>query len=89
MRLNSLICSHYKNKVEQKPGWNKETIKWCLEEAKKAKLTERDYWGALVLDEMKIQVIFISGLKLYTCTVGNQAIYINDNTEHCTDIFKL
>ena len=50
------IFSCYKNKIDQKPGWNKETLKWCLEEATKAKLTDKDYWGALVLHEMKIQI---------------------------------
>lgn len=32
-------------------------LKWCLEEAKKNNLKEQDYWGAFVLDEMKIQVV--------------------------------
>ncbi len=31
---------------------------WCLDEAKKNNLQEQDYWGGLILDEMKIQVIF-------------------------------
>ncbi|KXJ08431.1 hypothetical protein AC249_AIPGENE28430 [Exaiptasia diaphana] len=45
----------YKNKVDQAPGWNDNLLQWCLEEAKKANLRKEDYWGAFVLDEMKIQ----------------------------------
>lgn len=51
-----MFFSHYKNKTDQCPGWNEEIIGWCLDEAKKNKLAEADYWGGLVLDEMKIQV---------------------------------
>ena len=29
---------------------------WCLNEAKKNNLQEQDFWGGLILDEMKIQV---------------------------------
>lgn len=47
----------HKNKIEQAPGWNNNLIKWCLDEAKKANLKKEDYWGAFVLDEMKIQVL--------------------------------
>jgi hypothetical protein len=47
---------YYKNSVDQKPGWNRETIAWCKHEAERQKLKEQDYWGCLVLDEMKIQV---------------------------------
>ena len=46
----------HKNKVEQKPGWDANLLKWCLQEAKKANRKEQDYWGGFVLDEMKIQV---------------------------------
>ena len=42
--------------MEQKPGWDADLLKWCLQEAKKANLKEQDYWGGFVLDEMKIQV---------------------------------
>lgn len=52
MKKTIIYCSYYKNKIEQKPGWNNETLNWCLDEA-------IDYWGALVLDEMKIQVFII------------------------------
>lgn len=53
-------CSHYKNKIEQKPGWHSEMLKWCLMQAKESNLKEQDFWGGFVLDEMKIQVdIFI------------------------------
>lgn len=51
-----LDCSYHKNKVEQKPGWNREILNWCVEEAKKNNLKDEDYWGGFVLDEMKIQV---------------------------------
>ena len=47
---------YYKNSVDQKPGWNRETIEWCKHEAERQKLKEQDYWGALVFDEIKIQV---------------------------------
>ena len=46
---------HYKNKREQKPGWNRHIIEWCLKDAKEKKLKPQDYWGGLVLDEMKIE----------------------------------
>lgn len=46
----------HKNKVEQKPGWDANLLKWCLQEAKKANRKEQDYWGGFLLDEMKIQV---------------------------------
>lgn len=59
MKKTIIYCSYYKNKIEQKPGWNNETLNWCLDEAKKAMLKDSDYWGALVLDEMKIQVFII------------------------------
>lgn len=48
---------YYKNKVEQKPGWNINLLKWCLQEAQSNKLNSQDYMGGLVLDEMKIQVL--------------------------------
>jgi hypothetical protein len=47
---------YYKNSVDQKPGWNRETIAWCKHQAERQKLKEQDYWGGSVLDEMKIQV---------------------------------
>ena len=46
----------HKNKVEQKPGWNWEMLLWCLNEAKKNNLQEQDFWGGLILNEIKIQV---------------------------------
>ncbi|KAM7437563.1 hypothetical protein ABFA07_012832 [Porites harrisoni] len=45
----------YKNKVEEKPGWNDQVLKWCLETAQEKNLREEDYWGGFVIDEMKIQ----------------------------------
>lgn len=47
----------YKNKVQDSPGWNDQILGWCLEAAKEKQLRKEDYWGGLVLDEMKIQVI--------------------------------
>ena len=46
----------HKNRITQTPGWNREVLKWCLEEAREKKLTKADYCGGLVIDEMKIQV---------------------------------
>ena len=31
-------------------------LKWCRETAQEKNLTEEDYWGGFVIDEMKIQV---------------------------------
>ena len=31
-------------------------MEWCKEEAKKKNLKDCDYWGGLVIDEMKIEV---------------------------------
>ncbi|KAK3746723.1 hypothetical protein QZH41_018762, partial [Actinostola sp. cb2023] len=45
----------YKNKREQQPGWQRETVEWCLEAAKENNLKECDYWGGFVIDEMKVQ----------------------------------
>ena len=47
---------YYKNKIEQKPGWDENMLKWCLEEAKANNLKPQDYMGGFILDEMKIQV---------------------------------
>lgn len=48
--------SMYKNKTDQKPGWDREVMKWCLREAKEKNLREQDFWGGFILDEMKVQV---------------------------------
>ncbi|CAB3991554.1 Hypothetical predicted protein [Paramuricea clavata] len=50
------LIRYYKNSVDQKPGWNLETIAWCKHETECQKLKEQDYWVGLVLDEMKIQL---------------------------------
>ena len=42
--------------MEEKPGWNDQVLKWCLETAQEKNLREEDYWGGFVIDEMKIQV---------------------------------
>jgi len=47
---------YYKNKNEQKPGWQRNIVEWCKYEAKRIGLQEADYWGGFVLEEMKIQV---------------------------------
>ena len=46
----------YKNRVAEQNGWNDALLEWCLMEAKKHNLREKDYWGGFVIDEMKIQV---------------------------------
>ncbi|KAK3744013.1 hypothetical protein QZH41_004823 [Actinostola sp. cb2023] len=46
---------YHKNKTDQKPGWNRDMLHWCLREANAKKLKEQDFWGGFVLDEMKIQ----------------------------------
>lgn len=46
----------YKNKIEEKPGWNDEVLQWCLQTAQEKNLRKEDYWGGFVIDEMKIQV---------------------------------
>ena len=50
---------YYKNTVNQEDGCNQEVINWCKTEAQSQQLKPADYWGGLVLDEMKIQVNFI------------------------------
>ena len=42
--------------MDEQPGWNDCVLKWCAQEAKERNLQEQDYWGGLVIDEMKIQV---------------------------------
>ena len=46
----------YKNKVQEKPGWNEQVLRWCMEAAQEKELNKSDYWGGFVIDEMKIQV---------------------------------
>ncbi|XP_078384471.1 uncharacterized protein LOC144666905 [Oculina patagonica] len=46
----------YKNKVDEKPGWNDQVLRWCLEAAQERGLKKEDYWGGFLIDEMKIQV---------------------------------
>jgi len=50
------VSRFYKNKVDEKPGWNDQVLKWCLEAALERGLKKEDYWGGLLIDEMKIQV---------------------------------
>ena len=50
------VSRFYKNKVEEKPGWNDQVLKWCLEAALEKGLKKEDYWGGFLIDEMKIQV---------------------------------
>jgi hypothetical protein len=52
----ALLCRYYKNSVDQQPGWNGETIDWCKREAERQNLKKEEYWGGLIVDEMKIQV---------------------------------
>ena len=49
----------YKNKIEEKPGWNDQVLRWCLETAQETGLRTEDYWGGFLIDEMKIQVCVI------------------------------
>ena len=49
----------YKNKIEEKPGWNDQVLRWCLETAQERGLRTEDYWGGFLIDEMKIQVCVI------------------------------
>ena len=49
----------YKNKIEEKPGWNDQVLRWCLETAQEMGLRTEDYWGGFLIDEMKIQVCVI------------------------------
>ena len=51
-----ILRRYYKNAVSQESGWNAEAIRWCQQEAERQNLKSSDYWGGLVLDEMKIQV---------------------------------
>ncbi|CAB4027749.1 Hypothetical predicted protein, partial [Paramuricea clavata] len=53
--IQLLSLRYYKNAVNQEAGWNQEVINWCQSEAKRQQLKPADYWGCLVLDEMKIQ----------------------------------
>jgi hypothetical protein len=54
--INNLFCRYYKNSVSQEEGWNEEVISWCQKEAKQQNLGPEEYWGGLILDEMKIPV---------------------------------
>lgn len=58
-----MLHRYYKNKVDQKPGWNSNMLKWCLQEARKHNLKPQDYMGGFVLDEMKIQVLMRNKIK--------------------------
>ena len=49
----------YKNKIEEKPGWNDQVLRWCLETAQERGLRTEDYWRGFLIDEMKIQVCVI------------------------------
>lgn len=79
------LLRHYKNKIEQKPGWNDEILKWCLHEATAKNLKPSDCMGALVLDEMKIQVfVHIVNTNTILKFVIPSVLYIR--FEYC-DIF--
>jgi hypothetical protein len=54
--IQLLSLRYYKNAVNQEAGWNQEVIKWFQSGVKRRQLKPADYWGGLVLDEMKIQV---------------------------------
>ena len=54
----------YKNKIEEKPGWNDQVLRWCLETAQERGLRTEDYWGGFLIDEMKIQVCVILEAQL-------------------------
>ena len=54
--MNQFIQRLYKNKVEQRPGWDDEVLAWCCQQAKEKALKAPGYWGGFVIDEMKIQV---------------------------------
>ena len=47
---------YYKNSVNQESGWNQEVIEWYAKEARRHELKPHEYWGGLIMDEMKIQV---------------------------------
>ena len=47
--------SLYKNCITQKPGLNREMMRWMSNEAKRAEIPPMGYIGGLVLDEMNIQ----------------------------------
>ena len=49
----------YKNKIKEKPGWNDQVLRWCLETAQERGLRTEDYWRGFLIDEMKIQVCVI------------------------------
>ena len=42
--------------LAKRRGWNDQIISWCQKEAKRQNLRPEEYWGGLLLDEMKIQV---------------------------------
>ena len=58
-KFRLFLLRYYKNSVSQEEGWNKEIISCCKNEAERQKQRPEDYWGGLVLDEMKIQVYII------------------------------
>ena len=61
-----MVCFYrlYKNKIEEKPGWNDQVLRWCLETAQERGLRTEDYWGGFLIDEMKIQVCVILEAQL-------------------------
>lgn len=50
------LIRYYKNSVYQESGWNEQVIEWCAKEASRQELKPHEYWGGLLIDEMKLQV---------------------------------
>ena len=76
-----IICRYYKNSVSQEEGWNDEMISWCQKEAERQNLKPEEYWGGLLMDEMKIQVYvwqiyYPSAIHVTSHTIIPKNIYL-------------
>ena len=49
------LLQHYKNIIEQGPGFNTQVLKWMLDTARSKNLPKHAYNGGLLFDEMSIQ----------------------------------
>ena len=58
-KFRLFLLRYYKNSVSQEEGWNKEIISWYKNKAERQNRRPEDYWGELILDEMKVQVYII------------------------------
>lgn len=53
------LLQYYKSNVKTLPGLHKDRLNWMVQEAKDANLSEFGKTGAIIFDEMSIQVIYM------------------------------